>query len=138
MVSVNGSLGSVLPNNNSQVQSNNQSQRRGIEQGGAETSVVKGSSSTSLVNATEQRQGVSSAQSSEPRAVAVTSPSKNALASAVALSVKAMKNADYQQSQVQYDSPEGKSRQAMQAYFDVMSQDQREALSQMLGVDMYV
>ncbi len=62
----------------------------------------------------------------------------NAVASAVALSVKAQKNADFQQDRVQYDLPEGKSRKALQEYFSVMSQSRRDELAQMLGVDMYV
>jgi hypothetical protein len=137
MVSVNGSLGPVLPNNG-QLKSANQSQIRTVGNGTADTSALAAHGSTSAVNSTEHSQAIASTPSSERRDLAVASQTKNAVASAVALSVKAMKNADYQQSQVQYDLPEGKSRQAMQAYFDVMSQDKREALSQMLGVDMYV
>lgn len=79
-----------------------------------------------------------SASANASTAVAPLASSPNAIASAVALSVKERKNADFQQNQVQYDMPQGKSRKALQEYFAVMSQAQREELAQMLGVDMYV
>jgi hypothetical protein len=138
MVSINSSTGAVQPNNRTSLNSTNQNKGQGIEHNVAEKAGVDGRFATSSIKSTDQSQTASAVQSSDNRSVVATSNSKNAVASAVALSVKAMKNADYQQSQVQYDLPEGRSRKALQEYFNVMSHDKREELSQMLGVDMYV
>jgi len=152
MVSINNSTGFVLPNNHTNPNSTKQNQGRGVESDAVNKSAansvfadkvtaktgVQSSDTTSSVKSTEQNSAISTVRANENRAVVTTPNAKNSVASAVELSVKAMKNADYQESQVQYDLPEGKSRKAMQEYFNVMSHDKREELSQMLGVDMYV
>ncbi|MGX9418907.1 chromosome partitioning protein ParA [Vibrio sp. WJH972] len=141
MVSINNSTGFVLLNNNTNLNSTKPNQGQGVDRNTMANTNVSRSDATSSIQSTEKSH---TTQSTQPAHIAdnqsvITSPSsKNAVASAVALSVKAMKSDDYQQSQVQYDLPEGKSRKAMQQYFDVMSHNKREELSQMLGVDMYV
>lgn len=99
---------------------------------------INGSTSPLLPNGGKSSKVSANSAKSESRAVAAVPSSPNAVASAVALSVKAQKNADFQQSQIQYDLPEGKARKALDEYFSVMSQAQRDEISQMLGVDMYV
>ncbi|ORT50366.1 hypothetical protein ST37_10885 [Vibrio sp. qd031] len=42
------------------------------------------------------------------------------------------------QARVQYDLPEGSSRQAMQEYLNVANQARREELEQLVGVDLYI
>lgn len=59
-------------------------------------------------------------------------------ATALAHSVKTMDPAEYAQAQVQYDLPEGKSRDALAQYFDVMNQAKREELAKLMGVDIYI
>jgi hypothetical protein len=133
MVSINGTAGPVLPH--SRRVANNGSSREASSSAAPRGAAVNSSSRAESTN----QSSLSGANSSKASSVALArSTSPNAVASAVALSVKAMKSADYQQSQVQYDSPEGKSRKALEAYFGVMSQAKREELAQMLGVDMYI
>lgn len=112
MVAINGSTGPLLPNSKTSTE---------------HSSKVSSSASSSQATAANSSASSSSAPSSP-----------NAVANAVALSVKAQKNSAFQDAQVQYDAPEGKSRKALQEYFAVMSQAKREELEQMLGVDMYV
>lgn len=45
---------------------------------------------------------------------------------------------EYDQTQLQYDLPEGHSRKALEQYMSVMNQTKREELTQLLGVDMYI
>ncbi|OAN18477.1 hypothetical protein A3K86_06210 [Photobacterium jeanii] len=40
-------------------------------------------------------------------------------------------------SHIQYDQPDGKHREAVDSYLDVMHHNKREALSAMIGVDVY-
>jgi hypothetical protein len=42
------------------------------------------------------------------------------------------------QTRVQYDLPEGSSRQAMQEYLNVANQSRRDELEQLVGVDLYI
>ncbi|WP_070967497.1 chromosome partitioning protein ParA [Vibrio sonorensis] len=68
-----------------------------------------------------------------------TSVSKTTkVADAVAHSIRYVDEADIDRAKVQYDLPEGKSRQAMQEYLNVMNQAKREELNQLLGVDIYI
>ncbi|UXI02105.1 hypothetical protein [Photobacterium sp. TY1-4] len=39
---------------------------------------------------------------------------------------------------IQYDQPEGKHREALDSYLGVMHQSRKEALSDLVGVDVYV
>ncbi|WP_391087683.1 chromosome partitioning protein ParA [Vibrio sp. NH-UV-68] len=66
----------------------------------------------------------------------VSQPSK--VANAVAHSIRHVNESDIHKAQVQYDLPEGRGRKAMQEYLNVLNQNKREELSQMLGVDIYI
>lgn len=60
------------------------------------------------------------------------------VANAVAHSIRYVNESDIHKAQVQYDLPEGRGRQAMQEYMNVMTQAKRDELSQMIGVDIYI
>ena len=66
----------------------------------------------------------------------VSQPSK--VANAVAHSIRHVNESDIHKAQVQYDLLEGRGRKAMQEYLNVLNQNKREELSQMLGVDIYI
>lgn len=60
------------------------------------------------------------------------------VAQAVSRGIRQLNEADIDSNRLQYDLPEGRSRRALEEYFDVMNQAKREELMQMLGVDLYV
>ncbi|QMV13979.1 chromosome partitioning protein ParA [Vibrio spartinae] len=60
------------------------------------------------------------------------------VANAVTHSMRAMKETERFQENLQYDLPEGRARKALEEYFGVMNQARREELAQMLGVDIYI
>ncbi len=67
---------------------------------------------------------------------AVSKPNK--VARAVSSSIHHVDNAEFEKSRLQYDLPEGRGRQAMEQYWNVLNQAKREELAQMLGVDIYI
>lgn len=64
------------------------------------------------------------------------------VATAVSHSINAISEADIQSqvnsSRVHYDLPEGRNRQAMEEYMNVMNQTRKDELARMLGVDIYI
>ncbi|MGF1763778.1 chromosome partitioning protein ParA [Aliivibrio kagoshimensis] len=44
---------------------------------------------------------------------------------------------EHAQAHIQYDLPEGKSRQALEQYMNVFHQEKRDELSRLMGVDIY-
>ncbi|MCQ1056546.1 hypothetical protein ACQKPX_07700 [Photobacterium sp. DNB23_23_1] len=60
------------------------------------------------------------------------------VAKAVAQSVRDPELLGAAHSQIQYDQPEGKNRQALESYMGVMHQQKRDELSMLVGVDVYV
>jgi len=62
----------------------------------------------------------------------------NKVAEAVSHSIRPVDESEIHRAQVEYDLPEGKSRQAMEAYMDVMNRAKKEELAQLLGVDIYI
>lgn len=82
----------------------------------------------------QQKPRVSKTPTSQP-ATEPTAVSKNVSQS--------MRSADHSaliqeaRSHIQYDQPEGKHRDAVSSYLDVMNQQKRDELSAMIGVDMY-
>lgn len=44
---------------------------------------------------------------------------------------------DHAHANIQYDLPEGKSRQALEQYMNVFHQEKRDELSRLMGVDIY-
>ncbi|KXI23152.1 hypothetical protein [Photobacterium sanguinicancri] len=86
----------------------------------------------------QQKPRVSKTPTSQP----ATEPT--AVSKAVSKNVsQSMRSADHSaliqeaRSHIQYDQPEGKHRDAVSSYLDVMNQQKRDELSAMIGVDMY-
>ncbi|MEI8596079.1 chromosome partitioning protein ParA [Photobacterium sp. Hal280] len=72
----------------------------------------------------------------EQTAAPVSQPT--VVAKAVAETIKDPAFIEEVQARVQYDSPQGKNKQALSAYLDVLHQAKREEYSHLLGVDFYV
>lgn len=73
----------------------------------------------------------------KPEATPVT-PQPTVVAKAVASTVRDPEVIKEAHSRIQYDQPEGKSRQAVDSYMGVMHHARREELSSLVGVDVYV
>ncbi|NLS11561.1 chromosome partitioning protein ParA [Vibrio sp. SM6] len=63
------------------------------------------------------------------------------VATAVAHSLvnaRSLANAQWDENALGYDLPQGRARQALESYMDVMNQSKKEQLAQLLGVDIYI
>ncbi|UTM56375.1 hypothetical protein L4174_011090 [Photobacterium sp. CCB-ST2H9] len=75
-------------------------------------------------------------QKAEQSAAPVAQPT--VVARAVAETIKDPALIEEAHSQVQYDSPQGRNKQALSAYLDVLHQSKREEFSRLLGVDLFI
>ncbi len=87
-------------------------------------------SNTNRTSKAKKNNGVKKGQEVATRASKV--------AEAVSHSIRPVDESEIHRAQVEYDLPEGKSRQAMEAYMDVMNRAKKEELAQLLGVDIYI
>ena len=89
-------------------------------------------------NKAKRKQSVSNTTTSQPTPQIGQSTQVTKVAQAVAHSVNTISDADVHRTHVHYDLPEGRSKQALEAYMNVMNRAKREELEQLFGVDMYV
>lgn len=71
------------------------------------------------------------------KAAAVEVAQPTVVAKAVAQSVRDPELIQHAHARIQYDQPEGKHREALASYMDIMHQQRRDELSAMVGVDVY-
>ncbi|MDO6705722.1 chromosome segregation ATPase [Photobacterium sp. 1_MG-2023] len=69
---------------------------------------------------------------------ASSAPQPTVVAQVVAETIKDPALIENARSQVQYDSPQGKNKQALSAYMDVLHQAKREEYARLLGIDLFV
>ncbi|UTV28532.1 hypothetical protein [Photobacterium atrarenae] len=74
----------------------------------------------------------------ERTAAAVQPAEPTVVAKAVAKTVADPALLQQAHANIQYDQPEGKHREALDSYLGVMHQSRRDALSDLVGVDVYV
>lgn len=96
---------------------------------GLPPSIVPGSAKTGK---TKRKKDASNSESTE----GIGKPSK--IANAVSQSIRHVNESDIPDSGIQYDLPQGRSRQAMEHYLGVLNQAKRDELARLIGVDLYI
>ena len=77
-------------------------------------------------------------RSKQPDAIPAVPTQPSVVAKAVARSVRDPQQLKDAHARVQYDQPEGRHRQALDAYMGVMYQGRKDELAALVGVDVYV
>lgn len=99
---------------------------------------INGSANGLYLGRVTNSQKTNKAQKRQYSSSSSTVGAPSQLAEAVARSLGDVASINAQRAQLQYDLPEGRSRKAMEEYLSIMNHAQREELTNMLGVDLYI